>query len=72
MASQVVKIWYDKEGDFLEILFSDKAGYMRSSADEGIMERVDEEGKVIGISFMEVSKSAADHPLYKEFVLRAA
>ena len=26
-----VKIWYDKEGDFLEVLFSEKAGYMRAT-----------------------------------------
>ena len=69
---QLVKIWYDKEGDFLEILFSEAAGYMRESSEEGIMERVDKDGKIIGVSFMDVSKTAADHPLYKEFVLRAA
>jgi hypothetical protein len=27
--AQKIKVWYDPEGDFLEVLFSDKPGYMR-------------------------------------------
>ncbi len=26
-----VKIWYDKEGDYLEVLFEKKAGYLREN-----------------------------------------
>jgi hypothetical protein len=39
MAS-TVKIWYDKEGNFLEVTFSDKPGYMRETDNDAIMERV--------------------------------
>jgi len=34
-----VKLWYDKEGDYLEVLFSDKPGYLRETDNDAIMER---------------------------------
>jgi len=40
--AQQIKIWYDAEGDFLEVLFSDKAGYMKETNNDAVMERVDE------------------------------
>lgn len=39
-----VKVWFDPEGDFLEVQFSDAPGFMRPTAYEAIMERVDEHG----------------------------
>ncbi len=42
MAS-TVKVWFDKEEDYLEVLFSDKPGYMRETDNDAVMERVDEE-----------------------------
>ena len=29
MADKRVKIWYDAEGDYLEVTFEDKEGYFR-------------------------------------------
>ena len=49
MAS-TVKVYFDKEGDFLEVLFSDQLGYMRATDNDAIMERVDEEGNLLGFS----------------------
>ena len=46
--AQQVKIWYDPEGDFLEVLFSDKAGYMQETNNDAVMERVDDEGNILG------------------------
>ncbi|WRH65241.1 MAG: hypothetical protein RSE13_15070 [Planktothrix sp. GU0601_MAG3] len=37
MAS-TVKVYFDKEGDFLEVLFSDQPGYMRETDNDAIME----------------------------------
>jgi uncharacterized protein YuzE len=51
-----VKIWYDAEGDFLEVLFSDTPGYMRETANDAVMERVDEQGNLLGFSIMGVSR----------------
>ena len=46
-----VKLWFDKEGDFLEVLFSDKPGYMRETDSDAVMERVDEQGNLLGFYY---------------------
>ena len=61
--AQTVKVWFDKEGDFLEVRFSDKAGYLRETDQEAVMERVDEQGQILGFTVMAVSKLDKDHPL---------
>ena len=61
-----VKIWYDREGDFLEVIFSEAPGYMRETANDAVMERVDREGKVIGFTVMRVSRVADKSPLVAE------
>ena len=55
MARRIVKLWYDPEGDYLEVLFEQKAGYYRETDDDRVMERVDEDGEVIGFSVLGVS-----------------
>lgn len=62
MAKQVVKLWYDREGDFLEVTFEDKEGYFRETENDQVMERVDTQGHVIGFSILRVS-SLSDKPL---------
>jgi uncharacterized protein YuzE len=44
-----IKIWYDSEGDYLGVLFERKAGYFRETENDAVMEKVDEEGNIIGI-----------------------
>lgn len=51
-----VRIWYDTEGDFLEVMFKKRKGYFRETKHDDIMEKVDTRGKVIGFSVMNVSK----------------
>ena len=46
--AQTVKVWYDREGDFLEVLFSNKPGFMRETDNDAVMERVDEQGHILG------------------------
>ena len=62
MPTQVVKLWYDREGDFLEVTFEDKEGYFRETAHDQVMERVDKQGHIIGFSILRVS-SLSDKPL---------
>jgi uncharacterized protein YuzE len=50
-----IKIWYDKKGDYLEVLFERKAGYFRETENDAVMEKVDEKGNVIGFSILKVS-----------------
>ena len=50
-----IKIWYDSEGDYLEVIFERKAGYFRETENDAVMEKVDEEGNIIGFSILKVS-----------------
>ena len=65
MADQV-KIWFDPEADFLEVLFSDRPGFMQETPNDAVMKRVDEQGNVLGFSIMNVSKLAREKPLVAE------
>jgi uncharacterized protein YuzE len=55
MAGKVVKMWFDPEADFLEVVFEQKPGYSRPTENDQVMERVDEDGNVIGFSILRVS-----------------
>ncbi|MHA1364275.1 MAG: DUF2283 domain-containing protein [Candidatus Freyarchaeota archaeon] len=50
-----IRIWYDKEGDYLEVLFERKKGYFVETENDAVMKKVDEEGNVIGFSILRVS-----------------
>jgi uncharacterized protein YuzE len=58
-----IKIWYDKESDYLEVLFEKKAGYFRETENDAVMEKVDRKGNVIGFSIMKVSALKENNPL---------
>ena len=62
MAGKRLKIWYDKEGDFLEMMFEQRPGVFRETANAHVMEKVDENGNVLGSSIMRVS-ALRDAPL---------
>jgi len=62
MAEKRVKIWYDKEGDYLEVMFEQRAGHFRETDNPHVMEKVDENGNVLGFSVMRVS-ALRDKPL---------
>ena len=64
--AQRVKVWFDREGDLLEVLFSDEPGYMRETEDDAIMERVDEKGNLLGFLILNVSRLSKDKPLEAE------
>ena len=66
-----VKIWFDVEGDFLEVLFSDRAGFMRETSNDAVMERVDEQGNILGFTVMQVSRLARDKPLVADLIQAA-
>ncbi len=63
-----VKVWFDAEGDFLEVRFSEAAGYMKETNNDAVMERVDENGRVIGFSIMQVSRLSKEKPLVADLV----
>ncbi len=55
MAEKTVKMWFDPEGDFLEVMFEQKPGHFRPTENDQVMEKVDQEGNVIGFSVLRVS-----------------
>jgi uncharacterized protein YuzE len=63
-----LKVWFDPETDFLEVRFSDAAGYEKETKHDAVMERVDAEGHVIGFSIMGVSQFSKDKPLEADLV----
>jgi uncharacterized protein YuzE len=59
-----IKIWYDSEGDYLEVIFERKAGYYRETENDAVMEKVDEDGNVIGFSILKVSALKEREPIF--------
>jgi len=55
MAERRLRIWYDPEGDYLEVIFDQKPGYFRETANDQVMEKVDESGNILGFSVLKVS-----------------
>ncbi|MBI4387058.1 MAG: DUF2283 domain-containing protein [Elusimicrobia bacterium] len=51
-----VKVWYDREGDYLEVLFEKKAGYFRETSNDKVMEKVDSKGNILGFSVLKISQ----------------
>jgi uncharacterized protein YuzE len=63
-----IRVWFDAEADFLEVRFSDAAGYEKETQHDAVMERLDSQGHVIGFSVMGVSRFKKDKPLEADLV----
>lgn len=50
-----VKLWFDEEGDFLEVTFSDGKGYLKEVAPD-VYQRVDADGNLLGFSIFSFLK----------------
>jgi hypothetical protein len=55
MAERKVKIWFDREADYLEVIFDQADGYFRQTSSDQVMEKVDAHGRVLGFSILKVS-----------------
>jgi len=62
MEGRTVRVWYDREGDFLEVIFDQREGYFRETQNDQVMEKVDAQGDVLGFSVMNVT-SLCEQPL---------
>ena len=62
MADRQVTIWYDAEGGFLEVTFDRRPGYYRETTNVQVMQKVGDQGRLLGFSVLRVS-SARDKPL---------
>jgi uncharacterized protein YuzE len=54
MGEKQVRVWYDPEGDYLEVIFDEREGYFRETDDDRVMEKVDIQGSVLGFSILGV------------------
>lgn len=66
--AEKLKVWFEPEADYLEVQFRDAPGSMRPTAHDAVMERVDEQGHVLGFSVLGVSRFKKDHPLEAELM----
>ena len=55
MAERKLKIWYDRDGDYLEVIFDQREGFFRETENDQVMEKVDAKGNVLGFSVLKVS-----------------
>lgn len=62
METRAVKIWYDRDGDYLEVTFHRKEGYFRATEHDQVMEKVDADGNILGFSVLNVS-TLTERPL---------
>jgi uncharacterized protein YuzE len=51
-----IKVWYDKEADYLEVIFEKKEGYFKETNNDAVMEKVDNKGNILGFSILKVSE----------------
>ena len=63
MASAKVSVWYDEEGDILEVLWAFREGYFTPTDDERILKRLGDDGEVIGFLIHEMSTLKQPIPL---------
>ena len=67
--AEKLRVWFDAEADFLEVRFSNVAGYEKGTNHDAVMERVDAEGRVVGFSILGVSQFRKEKPLEADLVL---
>ena len=58
-----IRVWYDKEADYLEVLFEKKEGYFRETENDAVMEKVDNDGNTLCFSILKVSAQQSGRPL---------
>jgi uncharacterized protein YuzE len=51
-----LKIWYDPEGDFLEVSVTDREGDYRPSSSDNVILKVDKKGALIGFAILNISQ----------------
>jgi len=67
-----IKIWYDVEGDYLEVIFEQRAGYFKETSNDAVMKKIDAAGNIIGFSILKVSALRGQKPLAMTLASKAA
>lgn len=72
MGSRNVSVWYDDEGDMLEVLWGFREGYFTPTDDERILKRLDDDGEVIGFLIHDMSTLKQPDPVEFELASEAS
>jgi hypothetical protein len=56
MAERVLKIWYIKEADLLEVFWGDKSNYLAGTEHDRVLADVDTEGNLQGVQIQGVTR----------------
>ncbi len=62
MAGDNLNVWYDPEGDHLEIVFDQKTGYFEDTSLENVMRKRDADGNLLAMSIFNLSSFAGTRP----------
>ncbi|MCH8064850.1 MAG: DUF2283 domain-containing protein [Chloroflexi bacterium] len=57
-----IRVWYDPEADYLEVIFNNRVGTFRETGTDQVMAKIDLDGHVIGFSILKVG-TLKGHPL---------
>lgn len=57
-----VSVWYEPEGDMLEVLWELKEGYFSPTDDYQVLKRLDDEGNLVGFLIHEISTMKGPSP----------
>ena len=63
MDRRTVTVWYDSEGDYLEVMFEEAEGFFRETENDQVMKKVAKDGRVLGFSIQKVSAFKERPPL---------
>lgn len=66
MDNRKVSVWYDPDGDMLEVLWAFREGYFIPTDDERILKRLDDNGEVIGFLIHDMSTFNQSSPVELE------
>ena len=63
MTKRQVSVWYDEEGDMLEVLWAFREGYFTPTDDERVLKRLGDDGEVLGFLIHEMSTLKGSTPV---------
>lgn len=61
-----ITVYFDKEADFLEVLFEKTEGFLKETENDMIMEKISKDNRVIGFSILNVSQITSKRPVEVE------
>ncbi len=67
-----VSVWWDDEGDFLEVTFDNGQGTMEPTDNPRVKAKIDSEGSIVGFHILRAGKAAKVAPFEVDLTTRRA